>query len=484
MAQADTGIVTRLRKAILNIIAYPRGCRRYSHLMAKLQFDDFDLGNELYKSFCDLIDQHLFYSANRYFDSEAPFQLEDILISGSISEGMLKIVLKKESMSDMDLMLILKNIKVSEEEQRKGNLMTKENTPFVTLYLTDEDDIKMWADFIEASSMATCERSTKLSSRKLKERFRENYIRYGPFCMPLGKEEVEKVDEGPSLAVSSELPGNWEEWSIPKRMPFPVGEYDFVLAIKCNGWPLSAQEWLSRPRCWPNQDIIQKIIKDGFHVVLKSSSEGNFRLSYSNAEVVLIQNLSNLQHKTYRAFKSFISHYKNELAPNGKKLICSYHLKTIVLWYCEKSDPSDWTEESIVGHLLSLIDDLIIALKESNLPMYFMPKYNLMEQIEDGKEIAEKISDMRFNLSLITEAIISEEPDILEWANFLFNQPCVSGCFKAFERGVEKGNFDQNDLFQCLQTVETYLDEFWMNFAGKIPQARNDLHAKKAYNIL
>jgi hypothetical protein len=76
-------------------------------MMAKLQFDDFDGGKELYKSFGDLFDENMFYSANRYFDSEAPFQLEDILISGSFSEGMPKIVLKKESMSDMDLMLIL-----------------------------------------------------------------------------------------------------------------------------------------------------------------------------------------------------------------------------------------------------------------------------------------------------------------------------------------------------------------------------------------
>jgi hypothetical protein len=452
-------------------------------MMAKLQFDDFDGGKDLYKSFGDLFDENMFYSANRYFDSEAPFQLEDILISGSFSEGMPKIVLKKESMSDMDLMLILKNIKVSEEEQQKGNLMTKENTPFVTLYLTDEDDNKMWADFLEASSNATCERSTKLSSRKLKERFREKYIRYGPFSMPLGKEEVEKVDEGPSLAVCCEPPGNWEEWSISKRGSLPVEEFDFVLAIKCNGWPLSAQEWLSRTRCWPNQDIIQKVIKDGFHVVLKSSSEGNFRLSYSNAEVLLTENLSEMQYKTYRAFKSFVSHYKNELAPNGKKLICSYYLKTIVLWYCEKSNQRDWTEERVVGHLLSLIDDLIIALKESNLPMYFMPKYNLMEQIKDGKEIAEKISDMRFNLCLITEAIISEEPDVQEWANFLFNSN-LPGILTIFERGFEKGNFDPMDFLQYVQTRLIGMDEFWTNCAGEIPPTRNDLHAKRAYNIM
>jgi hypothetical protein len=104
-------------------------------MMAKYQFHNFKEGNKLYKSLRDLIDENCFYSANRYFDSEAPFQLEDILISGSFSEGMQNVALKKESASDIDFMLVLKNIEVSEEEQQKGNLMTKENTPFVTVYL-------------------------------------------------------------------------------------------------------------------------------------------------------------------------------------------------------------------------------------------------------------------------------------------------------------------------------------------------------------
>ena len=42
--------------------------------------------------------------------------------------------------------------------------------------------------------------------------------------------------------------------------------------------------------------IVDKVIKDGFHIVCKSSVEGTFRLSFSNAETLLVGNLADLQH--------------------------------------------------------------------------------------------------------------------------------------------------------------------------------------------
>ena len=63
-------------------------------------------GKEMYKTLGDVYDEHVFNSANNYFDSQAPFQLEDMLISGSVNEGTHKINLETESMSDTDFMLI------------------------------------------------------------------------------------------------------------------------------------------------------------------------------------------------------------------------------------------------------------------------------------------------------------------------------------------------------------------------------------------
>jgi hypothetical protein len=481
MAQADTSVVTKLRKAILNICSYPRGCRsisdkivsQVSPLAHTYEFEEF---KKDMTTVGDLLDEHMFNSANTYFDNEAPFQLDDILISGSFSEGMQKVNFKTNSRSDVDFMLILKNIKVTEEDQQKGNLTVEENTPFVNLYFTDKDLIEMWADFLETKSSTGCERSIRLSPKKLKSRFRKNYVNCGSIFTPLVDEDVEEVDEGPSVAIASKPSGKMEtnlSHVLHYSPTVAVDDFDFVLAIKCDGWPLCAQEWLTRPRCWPSQEIVQKINTVGFHIVCKSSCEGDFRLSYYNAETTLIQSLSDLQHKTYRAFKAFVRHYKekDEWNRNGKKTICSYHLKTVLLWYCEKSDPKDWNEENIVCHLLSLIDDLISALKERNLPMYFMPKYNLMEQIEDVSDVIEKLTELRWSIDLITKAIIFEEPDILEWANQLF-----------LYVNTVLTNESINGLLQQRPTTHDH-ERYWMDSSGKLPP-RNDLEWEGAAETL
>lgn len=327
MAQYDSTAVTKLQKAILNVCQYPRGCRRPSEIIQKSIPTQLEEANEVSKTLSHLLDEHFFNSATNYFDSKEPFQLEDMLISGSYSEGMQRIDLKTSSFSDTDFMLILKNIKIIEEDQRNGNLTMKENSPFVTLYLEDKHLVEMWADFTETSNNARGEKRAKLSPLKLKERFSENYENCGPMFTPLCKHNVEKVDEGPSIAVSYEIPDDKGEVDQPPFIGFPVEEFDFVPAIKCDGWPLCAQEWLSRPRYWPSDDIIQTIVDGGFHIVCKSSTEGDFRLSYSNAEILLIQNLNDLQYKTYRAFKAFINHYKKKWSPDAKKIICPTILK-------------------------------------------------------------------------------------------------------------------------------------------------------------
>ena len=385
MAQAFADVAFKLRAAILSIHSFLRRVRHRSDYRKVLK-------------------KQAFLTINNYFDNEPPFQLEDIVLFGSVSEGTFKVNFKEKRFPNADFMLVLKNIQVSEAEQKKGNLPVKENTPFVNLYLTDPNLLKTWSEFLEISDE---HKRAKLSPRKLKERFREKYTTNALFAAPLNDEDVEPVGDGPSTAVFPSATSDEESKDV----------FDFVLAIKCNGWPLCAQEWISRQRCWPSQDLVQTIVKEGFHIVFKSSPEGDFRLSYSNAETLLITNLSDLQFKTFCAFKYFVSHYEKNWSPNAKKAVCSYHLKTILLWYCEKSDPKDWTEDKIVAHLLSLIDDLILAIDEKNLPMYFMPKYNLMERLEDTAEALEdtaealkQMIELRLNLNLITEAIIFEEP--------------------------------------------------------------------------
>ena len=471
IAHADEDVAIRLRVAILCIYDFPRGARNIREYFNKwLQVTR--LKPVIPEIISELLQEHAFSAINKYFDRDPPFQLEEVMLSGSISEGTLKLNFKVETVSDWDFMLVLENILVTEAEQKKGNLRVKENTPFVNLYLTDPDLLKTWSEFLDISIKPKYER-TKLSSRKLKERFRENYITDVPFAAPLNDEDVKLVGEGPSIEVCSKTPSNEKVKDVKSFLKnFPKNEFDFVLAIKCNGWPLCAQEWIFRPRCWPSQDLVQKIVKEGFHIVCKSSPEGDFRLSYSNAETLLIGNLTDFQFKTYRAFKSFVSHYKKNWSDNAKRAVYSYHLKTIVLWYCEKSDPIDWTEERVVDHLLSLIDDLIFAIKEKKLPMYFMPKYNLLERLEDTTEAVEQMTALRLNLNLITKGIISEEPNFLDALNYVWNfySDEALQTISAMADTQWKPGYFRDVLSKAVEIV----DKFWKSARGKIPD-REDI---------
>ena len=479
MAQADLSVAINLQKAILNISKYPRGDIRPSDYM-KYTTKDYQTEDHLFRNIAKvakLSNKNIFLPIiNSRYESETLFQLDDILLSGSITEGTFLFSLDNETSSDIDFMIVVRHIKITEEDQKKGNLVVKENTPFVSLYLTDEDLIETCVDCLhETSSNTSWEKRAKLSSMKLKMQFKEKYS-FSEFFMPNKKDDLKTVEDIPSLALSA-------KFSFPMWRHAPVRNFDFVLAIKCEGWPLCAQEWIFRPRCWPSQDLVQTIVKEGFHIVCKSSPKGDFRLSYSSAETLLIADLSDLQFKTYRAFKSFVSHYKKNWSLNAKKAVCSYYLKTIVLWYCEKSDPIDWTEDRIVGHLLSLIDDLIFALNEKNLSMYFMPKYNLMERFEDTTEAVKQMTELRLNINLITKAIITEQRnavDVINHAHAIHDKMIMY-----FKETIRKEHFKPSDFFEFFHHLEKFSDEVSTIAAQKLLN-RKDIKEtiKENYRLL
>ena len=81
---------------------------------------------------------------------------------------------------------------------------------------------------------------------------------------------------------------------------------DIVLSIYCEGWPVCAREWITRKRVWPDLNFVENIVQAGYHIVPNSFPDGDFRLSFSRAETMLMQTLLSLQHKVMRGFKAVI----------------------------------------------------------------------------------------------------------------------------------------------------------------------------------
>ena len=177
-------------------------------------------------------------------------------------------------------------------------------------------------------------------------------------------------------------------------------QVDFVISITCQGWPKVADHWKTRqrPSGWPSEDLIQRVIADGCHVVptshpKSSNPDVEWRYSFSVAERTLAQSLSDSQRQCYILLKTIVM--RELSSPN---VLCSYHLKTLLFWQCEKIGALAWsTYTGLATALLSLLDELLLCVASQCLPSYFIPECNLLDHVHPDffKDVARKLNDIR-----------------------------------------------------------------------------------------
>ena len=172
-----------------------------------------------------------------------------------------------------------------------------------------------------------------------------------------------------------------------------VAGIDFVPALKSQGWPKMAQEWATRQRKWPSCDIVDNIIQEGIHLVVKSPKNGgnpdfDFRISFSHAEYLLSLQMNDIQRECYRCFKKYHRTYLS-----GPKGLVTFHLKNILLKTIEETGTDIWTESNRSECLMKLFGSLREALTKRHLSHFFVRSYNLfsIDYIEDP-EILESLA--------------------------------------------------------------------------------------------
>ncbi|XP_028402000.1 uncharacterized protein LOC114524950 [Dendronephthya gigantea] len=344
-----------------------------------------------------------------YFDEEPPFELKEAVLSGSWSEGLVLFDPDSFDPPDVDFLCILKNISFTEEDQATGDLSIIDNSPFVNAYLSDIKSLELWqAYFIEAASEALEGKICQISSAKLKERLYDNYSK-GDNFFTVSSEHCNPISDGPALKLSRVSAGSssFGDNLLQTLLENLWRCSDLVLAIQCHGWPRNSLEWIRRERNWPSIEVVERITKEGFHIVAKSSCEGNFRLSFSWAEGILIASLNKMQHKTIRAFKAVIK-LLLPCNPDQEEILESYHLKTIAFWHIEKSDPESWSKDNSANHLLQMLRELNQALRKKSLPMYFIRTYNLFSKVENLSQLeklSDKVDEISKDISGLTNAV-------------------------------------------------------------------------------
>ena len=134
---------------------------------------------------------------------------------------------------------------------------------------------------------------------------------------------------------------------------------DHVAAVRCNFWPEDANDWVERDRKWPTKDVIECIQAKGCHLVPKNADLDDvtqWRWSFSEAEAELAKAKNELQFKCYFLFKClFYAHLKIE---RDGKVMSSYLVKTVMLWYCERHEEKDWTTDNTEAMLKELLQEL------------------------------------------------------------------------------------------------------------------------------
>jgi len=123
-----------------------------------------------------------------------------------------------------------------------------------------------------------------------------------------------------------------------------------------------------------------------------------FRLSFSRAEIILINSWMLLQQIAYHLLRVFLKTERfTESADNsGSGTLSNYHIKTLMLWACELKPTSWWIDKlSFTAVCADLLHILSQWLNQGYCPHYFINGCNLFDHCDRANQIlaAKRLSE-------------------------------------------------------------------------------------------
>jgi len=162
------------------------------------------------------------------------------------------------------------------------------------------------------------------------------------------------------------------------RVPLVIGQIlriDAVPCVRCLRWPPQSEDWPTRCRIhgWPGPATIEAVVGNGCDVVGVAHPlcrgdqwmvKHQWRLSFSRAEVTLLNSWTLEQQILYHMLRTFVKAERltkslNKYGPADR--FSNYHIKTVMLWACEITPRNWWTGES---NLVSLCVKLLHYMNE------------------------------------------------------------------------------------------------------------------------
>ena len=175
--------------------------------------------------------------------------------------------------------------------------------------------------------------------------------------------------------------------------------------MRCLLWPPQANDWPTRHRIygWPDSSTLDRIVKNGCDVVLVAHRQcrqhkimGTYqhRLSFSQAEIVLINSWTPVQQIVYHMLRHFIkTEHLTDCAGNfAASTLSNYHIKTLMLWACEMKSKSWWTGDvNLISICVQLLNNLDEWLAYEWCQHYFINNCNLIDNSFDVTNIRYKL---------------------------------------------------------------------------------------------
>ena len=173
---------------------------------------------------------------------------------------------------------------------------------------------------------------------------------------------------------------------------------DIVYCMRCLMWPPTAANWPARQRTygWPDSATVGSVVSDGCDLVCAAHhlcrqdelmSKRQFRMSFSRAEIVLLNSWMPVQQIVYHMLRTFVK--TKQLTDNadaddtGPGTVSNYHIKTLMLWACELKSRSWWTDDlNLVRICVELLHTLAIWLTDARCQHYFINNCNLFDRFE------------------------------------------------------------------------------------------------------
>jgi len=189
---------------------------------------------------------------------------------------------------------------------------------------------------------------------------------------------------------------------------------DAVYCVRCLLWPTQAADWPTRHRTysWPDSATLDRVVSNGCDVVgvahrlckqHEVMGKYQWRLSFSRAEIVLINSWLPLQQIMYHMLRYFIKTERlTDCADNnGAGTLSNYHIKTLMLWSCELKPRSWWTDDvNLVRMCVQLLHICTECLINGIFQHYFINNCNLIDN-------AFNVTNIRDQLMSIDETWLS-----------------------------------------------------------------------------